>query len=90
MERNTRVGINLDSCPDGILLIQIGTRLCGSNSSPQSMPKNKRDGFMIGGFLIHRWTGLNMKGIKRWGFRDTGKVGGNRKRDAIQGRGNKC
>lgn len=35
-----------------------------------------REVALTGGFLIHRWTGLTMKGIKRWGFRDMGKVGG--------------
>lgn len=65
MVRNARLGINLECCPDGILLIQIGNRLCGSDSFPQSMPKNKRGGYMTGGFLIHRWTGLSMQSIKR-------------------------
>lgn len=76
MVRNMMVGISLESCPDGILLIQISHRLCASNSSPQSMPQNTRGGFMMGGFLIYRWSSLDMKSIKRWSCRDMGKVGG--------------
>lgn len=69
-------GISLESCPDGILPIQISNRLCASNSSPQFMLKNKRGSFMMGGFRIYWWTGLDMKSIKRWRCRDMGQVGG--------------
>lgn len=51
-EYNGGGGISLESCPDGILPIQISNRLCASNSSPRFMLKNKRGGFMMGGFQI--------------------------------------
>lgn len=76
MVRNMMVGISLESCPDGIPLIQISNRLCVSNASPKSMPKNERGGFVVGGFLIYTGIGLDMTTIKMWSCMDMGKISG--------------